>query len=311
MLELEKNKKLIVESSLLTGRQFEVVMKRLHNEPLTQVESNYLSKYIRPKLIAAELIAKSNLYQLIGDPRRRRFFLKEDLFVNGEEFILEDRIEKSKGILKELSSKYPGAKIIVYGGFLFREEYNDIDILVISSKYGDEKPVIEDELHIQFASSENEDLLLISSIEKVSVTNFKPKKAAYKPTFNDFIELNFLIDDLINNDFSLLILNKLRHLVILQDCIKNDKIPDSIEVEKKLIKILRDKYSLLKKRNYKQINPQSILKIIKPIIIDSLRALVKTNKEDLKTLKENINQFKDIKDNFHQFVYGMYKEALG
>ena len=81
MLELEKNKKLIVESSLLTGRQFEVVMKRLHNEPLTQVESNYLSKYIRPKLIAAELISNSNLYQLIGDPRRKIFFFKKYLFV--------------------------------------------------------------------------------------------------------------------------------------------------------------------------------------------------------------------------------------
>ena len=190
MIELEQNKKLIIESNLLTERQFEVVIKRLNNKPLTQVESNYLSRYIRPKLLASEIITKINLYQLIDDPRRRKYFLKEDSFINGEEYVIEDRIEEAKKILKEFSSQYNDSKIIIHGGFLSRKDYNDIDVLIISKKYGDNKPIIEDNIHIQFASSERDDPLLIQSIGKISITNFRIRKIGYKATFNDFIELN-------------------------------------------------------------------------------------------------------------------------
>ena len=61
---------------ILSEREIEVVMKRLNNQHITQTESNYLSRSIRPKLKSAEFAATTNLLSLL-DYRRKRYEREE------------------------------------------------------------------------------------------------------------------------------------------------------------------------------------------------------------------------------------------
>ena len=56
---------------ILSNKEIEVVLKRLNNRHITQTESNYLSRSIRPKLKSAEYAANNNVLSLLGYRRRR------------------------------------------------------------------------------------------------------------------------------------------------------------------------------------------------------------------------------------------------
>ena len=56
---------------ILSNKEIEVVLKRLNNRHITQTESNYLSRSIRPKLKSAEFAANNGVLSLLGYRRKR------------------------------------------------------------------------------------------------------------------------------------------------------------------------------------------------------------------------------------------------
>ncbi len=320
LLEIEKHKRLLLASKLLTNRQLEVILKRIKRERLTQVEANYLSRFIRPKLLASRYIAEINLYELIEDPRKNAFYglygisKQAEVYVNGESQILKERIEPAKEIVNQFSQRFKASKILLFGSFLTKKKFNDIDVLVVSKEYANNEAKVEGKFHIQFAEAENSDQLLFMSISKICISNYSVDEGQYKykPTFNDFLEFHFLIDELLSKSHSTIILNKLRHLVLLSFYINNAIILDPVALEEELRKIFRQQYTYLKEKKYSKTNSKKILVIVRPIIISSLKDICRKDAQDLKALKENIDLFSTTKNSnkFHRFLYDMYIETL-
>ncbi|MBI2129719.1 nucleotidyltransferase domain-containing protein [Candidatus Woesearchaeota archaeon] len=104
-------------SLLLTKRELEVIDKKLKKMKLTQQDSNYLSKYIRPKLREMSLIDSKGLLSLLG--------------YNQKIPAIEKRIKRLVlSNIKEVGS------ITIYGSAIYNnyESYNDIDVLVAVKK---------------------------------------------------------------------------------------------------------------------------------------------------------------------------------
>lgn len=105
----------MVEGIIFTKNQLEVIKKKIANKKLTQMESNYLSRSIRPKL-------------------REMALIDANLMLNKMEYnqkikSIENKIKKSI-----LSSVKEAEAIILYGSAIQTnyKEYNDIDILIVT-----------------------------------------------------------------------------------------------------------------------------------------------------------------------------------
>lgn len=107
----------MIETSILTKKALNVIAKKLRNERLTQQDSNYLSRFVRPKLREMALInAEALLNKLDYNPKARH---------------LERKIKEI--ILKNVSSV---DSIILCGSAVQTnyKEYNDVDIIVATKK---------------------------------------------------------------------------------------------------------------------------------------------------------------------------------
>jgi len=103
----------MIKSNILTKKAFKVINKRLRNERLTQQDSNYLSRFVRPKLREmASINAESLLRKLEYNQKAKAIERKI------KNIILEN--------LPEADS------IIIYGSAVQTnyEKYNDIDVIV-------------------------------------------------------------------------------------------------------------------------------------------------------------------------------------
>lgn len=103
----------MIKSNIFTRKELEVINKKLANKQLTQVDSNYLSKFIRPKL---REIASLNPKMLL-----------DKIEYNQKIEAIEQRIIK-----KILTNVKKVSAIILYGSAIQTnyKEYNDIDILI-------------------------------------------------------------------------------------------------------------------------------------------------------------------------------------
>lgn len=103
----------MIKSNIFTRKELEVMNKKLANKQLTQVDSNYLSKFIRPKL---REIASLNPKMLL-----------DKIEYNQKIEAIEQRIIK-----KILTNVKKVSAIILYGSAIQTnyKEYNDIDILI-------------------------------------------------------------------------------------------------------------------------------------------------------------------------------------
>ena len=101
------------ESLLLTKRELEVIDKKLNKMKLTQQDSNYLSKYVRPKLMEMSLI----------DSNRLLLQLKYSQKIPA----IEKRIKRL--ILAHVKNV---GSITIYGSAVYNNynNYNDIDVIV-------------------------------------------------------------------------------------------------------------------------------------------------------------------------------------
>lgn len=107
----------MIKSSIFTRKELEVMNKKISNKKLSQVDSNYLSKFIRPKL---KEMASINA-ELILDKIEYRQKIKS----------IEERIRRVI-----LESTKDVKSIILYGSAIQTnyKEYNDIDILIVTER---------------------------------------------------------------------------------------------------------------------------------------------------------------------------------
>jgi predicted nucleotidyltransferase len=130
----------MIKVKFLTETENKVLNKKLENQRLNQVESNYLSRAIRPKLIKIHEAQKQN-----------PLFLLQRIKYNQKAKALEEKIKKIiKNTIKQLDS------IIIYGSAIQTNylEYNDIDILLITK--------------IKFWKKEKEKYFLIKKIKEIT-----------------------------------------------------------------------------------------------------------------------------------------------
>lgn len=108
---------MIKKSLLLTKREIEVINKRLKNMKLTQQDSNYLSKFVRPKLREMSLLDS--------------ILLLEKLEYNQKIKAIENKIKNL--ILKNIKNV---GSITLYGSIIYSNytNYKDIDVLVTMKK---------------------------------------------------------------------------------------------------------------------------------------------------------------------------------
>src|SRR3989338_4507332 len=107
---------------ILSNKEIEAVLKRLDNKHITQTESNYLSRSVRPKLMSAEFAASAGLLSLLG--YRRKKYERNDR-------LLMEKIVKSVGnIIKNVQA------IILFGSYVRNghTDYRDIDIMIVVRK---------------------------------------------------------------------------------------------------------------------------------------------------------------------------------
>jgi predicted nucleotidyltransferase len=105
------------QSLVLTPREIQVINKKIHGKKLTQQDSNYISRYVRPKL---KEIEKINALSLLSH-----------LEYNQKAISIEKKIKKV--LLDDLGSV---DSITLYGSAIQNNytDYNDTDVLVIVKK---------------------------------------------------------------------------------------------------------------------------------------------------------------------------------
>lgn len=146
----------MVESIIFTKNQLEVMKKRIANKKLTQMESNYLSRSIRPKL-------------------REMASMDANLMLNRMEYNQKIKSIENK-IKKTILWSVKGVEaIILYGSAIQNnyKDYNDIDILIVTrNKIAPIKERIKKSIEIKKIlkeSSINADIQIIDkkTIEKI------------------------------------------------------------------------------------------------------------------------------------------------
>lgn len=150
-------------SSILSPKEIEVVNKRLNNKHLTQTESNYLSRSIRPKLKSAEFAASIELLSLL-DYRRKKFERKDTVLRN-------QILNAAKRIENQIKA------VILFGSYVRNKHtnYRDIDILIILKnkiwKNAAEKQIIEKQIE---KSLEKTDINLVVYKDLMKILPYSP-----------------------------------------------------------------------------------------------------------------------------------------
>tara|TARA_Y100000310_G_C20605260_1_gene775154 strand:+ start:608 stop:1450 length:843 start_codon:yes stop_codon:yes gene_type:complete len=156
---------------ILSKREIDVVIKRLGNKHLTQTESNYLSRSIRPKLREAEYASKNNLLSLL-DYRRKKHERKNLLIRN-----------KILAALSTLSKQIKA--IILFGSFVqnHHTKYRDIDVLIVFKKKQWQKSIDRHNLAKQI----EKDVPLTIDVQLTTITDLQ-KTYPYSPLLQTQLE---------------------------------------------------------------------------------------------------------------------------
>ena len=213
---------------IFTNRQIEIVEKYVNNLKLTKTEQSYLYSTIKRKIDALSL-------------------LKEEFHINGS-MKYPDRIEKAKEIITQINKK-----TFISGSFLYSENYNDIDLYIISNK---RKSYHKENIHYIFITEQDLKKPLFYSVYKFSISNFFINNQSViikRPIMNDIImAYEMAINEILDNDDQKMIRDvvfeyyKFVKNVILDSCslyekfneIKSRKKTEKIEIINELTKEL-------------------------------------------------------------------------
>ena len=198
--------------SLFTDKQVNLIQKYLQRTPLTATERTYLYSTIKRKVSALQS-------------------LQQEYYVRGEGMIPE-RVEAAKKILQELGKP----QAFISGSFLYRKEYNDIDVFIIGKKRA---AYYQDKKHITIITEKDLHRPLFISTAKYSVATFEAVKEAI-PHRAYFDEIMFLYQWLINQLLEGENLKELRDLIFWHYLHVKKELLDarSLEVETQEIKNL-------------------------------------------------------------------------
>ena len=166
---------------ILTNKEIEVVRKRLNNKHITQTESNYLSRSIRPKLRSAELAASNDLLSLL-EYRRKKYERKDS--------VLKNKIIKA---VKDIDIK----AIILFGSYIRNNHtnYRDVDVMVVLKqklwKTSAEKNRLEKEIEKKINIKTDINLIIQRELETVMAYSplLQTELEDYKILYGD-IKLN-------------------------------------------------------------------------------------------------------------------------
>jgi len=263
-LEMIENNENLLKSRIFTELQLKILKKRLKKQELNSNERTYYYKYIKPKIKAMFAFCNIDLTN-----------------IQGKEYIIKERIPKAIKILNKLKKKHKKKKIIISGSYLFNKTYNDIDVFIFT-KYK-KQDYRKNNIHVNFLPEEAINSLFISSLSKISISNFKYKD---NNTYNiDFKDLLLNYELIISH-----IINKEEYKKELRDLlIKIEYLSKNVILNPKQL------YELSK-----VINKKDQIKIISNIFINGL---VLTYKKEL--LKQRLNQY--IKD--YKSLKSKYKQA--
>lgn len=250
----------MIQNSILTPRELQVINKKLANKKLNQQDSNYLSKYVRPKLREITKIDAAALLKKIEYNQKSRFI---------ERKIIKIIIENIKYV----------DSIILYGSVIQNNyhDYNDIDIMIVTKKklYKSEMKKWRKIIEIRDILKAHE---IISDIEIISKENllnsYKNSPTLiyqlrdYKVIYGDIkvpkkleiyrIDLVMKLDwsDLIERPTGKEIYNALRNTVLirllLNKIIDNNKLKESLyrELGRNLIERLKNNKESKEERKY-------------------------------------------------------------
>ena len=162
-----------VVPTLFTQRQFDILMKRLKDEELTTNERVDLYRSINKKIKAMFMLMNIDA---------------EMLWIQGKEHMIKERIEPTKKILKKIAKNHKNQKILIAGSYLWKKEFKDIDIFIISDY--DKEDYRDDQIHINYLHPDTEKTLFYQSLAKISMTNFVvAQEVKDKPTLDNIIML--------------------------------------------------------------------------------------------------------------------------
>jgi len=222
MGKLVESKGLLVPF-IFTEQQFGIIIKKMRGKALTKNEQVYFSASITKKLKA--------IYQLAG--------IGGELKVYGRERMINGRADKAVEILKRIERNHKGAKILITGSFLFFEEYNDIDIFIIS-KY-DKEDYRKGKLHFNYLKEGIEKTLFFNSITKSCISNFNLDYVINK----EMVELDKLVS--IYQELVIYILGKkdfkseLRNFLLYSTYYAKGTVTDSKQINESLKRITSKK----------------------------------------------------------------------
>ena len=282
LLEHEK----AFEPLIFTRKQLNVLRKRTKGISLNSTEKKALYTSIKKKMEALELTSEK--------------MKEKEIYITGHDFMLSERIEEAKKIMREYSEKY--SKVFIAGSFLFSRQYNDIDIFIIREKGYKEK--WEGKQHLVFISEKRLEKPIFQSAAKISISTFPiPGKLAKKrPQLSE-------------------IMSTYHEAVI--ECINMDK-------KKEMIRHLIFDYCIFCKNEV--LNPKRLQELVKTASLEALDACIKelcitlfsksyiyvgiywyiqTLEEDIKSTKHNKNLIQ-YKKTYEELLYGRQrnKEAI-
>lgn len=123
--------------------EIETIIKRIKGKKLTQVERNYLSRSIRPKLIGATILSQENILEKIGRPKikinRNQILFNLNLY--GYDLIIPYKISKQEtleieNLIGNILIYLPEARLIEgIPILLIKNRINAYKLLEIAIKY--------------------------------------------------------------------------------------------------------------------------------------------------------------------------------
>jgi hypothetical protein len=263
---------------LFTAKQVELMQKYLYKREMTPTEKTYLYSTIKKKIDALML-------------------LKEEFHIKGSDMIPE-RVAKAKEILTKINKE----KAFISGTFLFAQDYNDIDIYVISNKRKQfHQPVemlngtagnkeVEDreiehqekELHFIYITEDDLKKPIFNSASQYCVANFlveTPMPIIKRPTYNDLVmTYEGAINEMLNHENDVSEEQKeVRALIFYHNLLIKNTVFDSFTLYKKFNEVIglsierkieivntMAKEMLLKKYSLKYLH-NALLKFIKQL----------------------------------------------
>jgi len=205
---------------ILSENYYGILKKKLAERPLSANEKYYYSHFIRKKLLG--------MIELFGF----------DEMIDGKVFIRKDRLRKAAYLLRRYSRIHKGMKILVSGSFLYSNDYNDIDIFIIS-KY-DKEDYRDGKVHINYLPIDVEKTLFFSSIRSISISNFdalfsNPKKIEINDLLHSYEVVVLLM--LQKDDY----LQELRYLILNLEYLSSSVILNSMQLKAGTDKIMSSK----------------------------------------------------------------------